>query len=95
MKINKTQISHDMGNGSSYKVYVCRSFNTAEMIHHMMMTAVADNANAYWHVSTILSADSRIPEFFHVAGFCFTIVEHNNGDWDIEPTYELYLVEEN
>jgi hypothetical protein len=43
-------------------------------------------------VSTVRNADCRVPEFFKDSNYYFTIVEHNNGNWDEKATYELFLV---
>lgn len=95
MKITKTNMKVDMGNGSSYIVYVAKSLEDANTLHSLLMTQREIHHEVPWYytVSTTEGADIRVPEFFHGHGYWFTIVEHNNGDWNIEPTYTLYTVE--
>ena len=48
----------------------------------------------YYTVSTVeVKKDCRVPEFFHDHGYFATVIEHNNGDWNEAPKYELYIVE--
>ena len=92
-KFIRTDFTHDIiQNGSSYKVYVCKDSETANFLHHAMMTASPNVKGAYWTVSTVRNADCRVPEFFKDSNYYFTIVEHNNGNWDEKATYELFLV---
>lgn len=95
MKITKTNLKVDMGNGSSYIVYVTRSMEEAMALHNIFMTQVPMHKYPWeYHVSSVdICKDCRIPTFFHDHGYWATIVEHNNGDWDKETTYDLYVVE--
>lgn len=95
MKITETEMTHKMGNGSSYKVYICNTHETAMLIHQTAMTLKPEEhfEGWYYHVSTNeCISDCRVPDFFHKHGYWMTVVEHNNGDWNKEPTYELFLV---
>ena len=95
MKFTKTDFHKKVNEGSSWKVYVCKKQETAYEIHKMMMTAGTSSKDNYWHVSTI-PGDGHcviVPEFFHDSPYWFTVIEHNNGDWNNEQTYELYIVE--
>ena len=47
----------------------------------------------YYAVHTSEANFCLIPDFFHDHGYFATVVEHNNGDWDKAPKYELYIVE--
>ena len=48
----------------------------------------------YYSVSTAkVLKDCRVPEFFHDRDYWVTVIEHNNGDWNKESKYELYIVE--
>jgi len=94
MTITKTDFTHNVNGSSSYKVYVCKDRETAMMIHTLMMTAKTNTPDNYWHVGTNdgKGHDCRVPSFFHESNYWFTCVEHNNGDWNQKPTYELFLV---
>ena len=94
MKLTKTDFFLKVNEGSSYKVYVCKDHETAMIIHSLMMTAKINANDNYWSVSTNSGKghDCRVPSFFHESEYWFTFVEHNNGDWNKEQTYELYLV---
>lgn len=95
MKINKTNAKVDLGNGSSYVVYITRSMEEADVLHCILATQVPMHKYPWeFHISSVsVLQDCRIPAFFHDRGYWATIIEHNNGDWDKEPTYELYIVE--
>jgi hypothetical protein len=95
MKITKTEMTMNIGNGVSHKVYVCKNRDDANALHQMAMTMKPQETrtNWYYHVSTFKVGQCCIvPEFFHDQDYTITVVEHNNGDWDEEPKYELYLV---
>lgn len=95
MKITKTSAKVDLGNGSSYIVYITRGMEEAMMLHRIFLTQISIHKHPWeYHVSSAdVCQDCRIPAFFHDRGYWATIIEHNNGDWDKEPTYELYFVE--
>lgn len=94
MKITKTNF--EMKFPTSWIVYICKDSETANMIHNIEMTK-KDMLDKNWHysVSTYhdVHSDCRIPEFFRNRGYAATIVGHNDGDWDKERTYKLYIVE--
>ena len=94
MKITKTDYELKINNGSSFKVYICKTHETAMMLHNILMTAGSNDKDSYWHVSTCAAEDVLIPDFFKGLGLYRTIIEHNNCDWDKEATYELYMVED-
>lgn len=94
MKFIKTTFDLKINEGSSWKVYVCKDSETASAIHNMMMTAGIITKDAYWSVSTNkVYSDCRVPEFFHNQNYWITAIEHNNGSWKENQTYELYIVE--
>lgn len=94
MKINRVDIKKNIGNGSSYKVYVCKTWEAAMAIHKIAMTMKpeADGEN-YFTVHSAQATSCIVPDFFRDKGYCETIIEHNNGNWKNEPTYELYIVD--
>ena len=95
MKITKTEMTKKIGNGSSYKVYICKDWESAVAIHGVAcsLKPMEDGEN-YYHVHSAMNLTPCLtPDFFHGKNYCETIVEHNNGSWDKEPTYELYIVE--
>ena len=48
----------------------------------------------YYSIQTAkVLKDCRVPEFFHDRDYWVTVIEHNNGDWNKESKYELYIVE--
>ena len=86
-----------MGNGSSYIIWISKNRDKVDAIHRPMMD-MGDmhkklDASWYWHVSTIeVLQDCRIPSLYHGKGIWATIVEHNNGDWDKMPTFEIHCI---
>lgn len=96
MKITKTEMTMNIGNGSSYRVYVCKNHEDSSALHQMAMTMEPqkERSNWYYHVSSFkVGKCCIIPAFFHDQDYEVTVVEHNNGDWDEKPNYELYIVE--
>ena len=95
MKIIKTEFGYKGNGTSSYKVYICKDWETAMALHSMAMTMKpeADGENYYSVHSAMSLTPCLTPEFFHGKKYYETIVEHNNGNWDKDPTYELYIVE--
>ena len=95
MKIIKTEFGYKGNGTSSYKVYICKDWETARALHSMAMTMKpeADGENYYSVHSAMSLTPCLTPEFFHGKKYYETIVEHNNGNWDKDPTYELYIVE--
>ena len=97
MKMTKTDFNHQVNVSSSWIVYITKTHEEASDLHKFALTqreimTAADG----WHytVSTVeIKQDCRVPEFFHDHGYFATIIEHNNGDWDKAPKYELYIVE--
>lgn len=96
MKFVKTTFNVKVNEGSSWKVYICKTHETANTLHNIMMTAGINTKDSYWSVSTSyrIGNDCRVPDFFHNTEYAMTCVEHNNGSWSKEQTYELYIVEE-
>lgn len=98
MKIVGTEFNKKVNASSSYIIYIMRSkeaFTTiygVEMAHREM---VKDNGDWYYTVSgrAAVGADCRVPEFFHGEQYMMVCVEHNNGNWDLEQSYKLYIVE--
>lgn len=84
------------GNGSSYIVYISKDHDKASALHLPMVALGSAHKSIdgwEWHVSTVeVHQDCRIPSLYHGAGIFATIIEHNNGDWDKAPTYEIHFV---
>jgi len=95
MKITKTEMTMKIGNGSSYKVYLCKTREDASSIHSLAMSLKPEETLHEWYYAVHTSEANfcLIPDFFHDHGYFATVVEHNNGDWDKAPKYELYIVE--
>ena len=95
MKITRTEMTMKIGNGSSYKVYICKTREEASSIHSLAMTMKPEETLNGWYYSVHTSEANfcLIPDFFKNHGYYATVIEHNQGDWDKEPKYELYVVE--
>lgn len=94
MKITKTDFNLKINNSSSFKVYVCKNREHAFEIMHLAMTMIPTGGDWYAHAGcNEIIKDCRVPPFFHNMGLWVAVVEHNNGSWDSEPKYELYIVE--
>lgn len=96
MKFVKTDFNHRVCEGSSWIVYITKTVEEASTIHNMAMTQMAMHSNANWYYSVSTNkviSDCRVPEFFHDHGYWMTAIEHNNGDWNLEQTYTLFVVE--
>lgn len=92
MKMVKTEFQKKGNGSSSYIVYITKTYQEAKIIHEVAMTQKSLLTGWYYHVQTVdVARDCRVPEFFHERGYYATIVEHNRGSWDKEPTYELYI----
>lgn len=92
MKLIKTEFQKDVNKSSSYIVYITKTYQEATIIHEMALTQKSLLTGWYYQVHTVdVNRDCRVPEFFHDRGYYATIVEHNRGSWEKEPTYELYI----
>ena len=96
MKMTKTDFNHQVNVSSSWIVYITKTREEADALHKFALTQRGLlTATDGWHytVSTVeVKQDCRVPEFFHDHGYFATIIEHNNGDWEKAPKYELYIV---
>lgn len=96
MKITKTDFNLKVNASSSWIVYITKTREAANALHHMGMTQseMLKPLGWYYHVSTApVCKDCRVPEFFHDSDYYMTAIEHNNGDWNKPSTYTLYIVE--
>ena len=95
LKFIKTDFSLKVNVSSSWIVYVTKTYEAANAIHCMAMTQEAIHGGGwYYSVSTNkVMKDCRVPAFFHDRDYWITCIEHNNGDWNTDPTYTLYIVE--
>ncbi len=82
-----------MGNGCSYIIYISTSHDKVSALHHPMLDLAALHPGWHWNVSTVqVMKDCRIPELYHGGRYWATLVEHNNGDWNKAPTYEIHCI---
>ena len=96
MKFIETNFNHKINNSSSWIVYICKTYEEAMSIHHMAMTQKLMHSDGDWYYTVSTNSaehDCRVPKFFHGRGYYMTCIEHNNGDWNKEPTYKLFIVE--
>jgi len=94
MKLVKTEMKVKVENGSSWMVYVCKSYEEAKAVQEIAMSHKTLLKDWYYSVSTCeVLKHCIVPSFFHDRGYWVTVVEHNNGDWNKAPAYELYIVE--
>jgi len=97
MKIVKTDFHMNVNSSSSWIVYITKSQEDYRSIYSMEMTKrelLHDQLGWYYSVGgrDTIQSDCRAPEFFHGDEFKMVAVEHNNGDWNLAPTYTLYIV---
>ena len=96
MKFIETNFNHKVNESSSWIVYITKTRDEAMSIHNMVLTQMEMHRCGAWyyHVSTKeIGKDCRVPSFFHDNNYWLTAIEHNNGDWNKEPTYKLFIVE--
>ena len=94
MKITKIDYHMNINNSSSFKVYVCKTREQAEDIMKVAMSMIPKGREWYAHAGcNEIKKDCRVPAFFHDLGLWVAAMEHNNGDWNSTPDYELYIVE--
>ena len=94
MKMTKTGVKMQVNDSSSWIVYITKTMEEARNLHKFALTQKDILEGWYYTVSTVdVKKDCRVPEFFHDHDYYATIIEHNNGDWDKPPKYELYIVE--
>lgn len=96
MKMIKTDFHLTVNGSSSYIVYVTKTHEEAQTIHHICMTQKEIHAAPDWYYTVCTNKvmkDCRVPTFFHDQDYWVTVVEHNNGSWKNNPTYALYIVE--
>lgn len=95
MTITHTDFNLKVNAASSCIVYVCETNSDAFALHELFMTQKTLHVTGdwYYHVRTNkVHEDSRVPTFFHNRDYWVTVIEHNNGDWNSEQTYDLYIV---
>ena len=96
MKITKTNINMKINGVSSFIIYLTKTYEEASCIQQILKSQkeMLRLNKWYYNVQTIeVCSDCRIPFFFHNVGYYMTVVEHNNGNWELPITYELYIVE--
>ena len=95
MKLVKTAFKLNVNDSSSWIVYITKDLQKANDIHNIALTQESMFPDGWYHtISTCkVNNDCRVPEFFHGGDYIATVIEHNQGDWNRKPTYELYIVE--
>lgn len=94
MKFTKTNFTLKLNNSSSWIVYIAKTYEEAIAIQKFAMTQKEMLDGWYYSIQTAkVLKDCRVPEFFHDRDYWVTVIEHNNGDWNKESKYELYIVE--
>ncbi len=93
LKEQQPEEATTIGNGCSYIIYISTSHDKVDALHRPMMDMAATHPGWHWHVSTVqVRKDCRIPELYHSDRYWATLVEHNNGDWNKVPTYEIHCI---
>lgn len=98
MKLTKTGFKLDINKSSSWIIYITQTWEEAEALHKFAITQremlISTSHDWYYTVSSgKVVADCRVPKVFHNRGYYVTAIEHNNGDWNAEQKYELYIAE--
>lgn len=98
MKLTNTDFNMRVNESSSYIVYITKSKEAYNSIYQMEMKKrelLHDQLGWYYSVGghVPVQQNCRVPEFFHGDNFFAVCVEHNNGDWNKQPTYKLYIAE--
>lgn len=97
MKLTKIECTRKINNSSSWIVYLTKTHEEARALYNFAMSQRSVlTALPGWHYSVQckeVMQDCRVPEFFHDRGYYVTVVEHNNGDWNLPAKYELYIAE--
>ena len=98
MRITGTEFNVKVNVSSSFIVYITKSEEVYESLYRMEMMKrelLHDQLGWYYSVSgrQMVQTDCRVPKFFHGETYKMVCVEHNNGDWDKEASYKLYVAE--
>lgn len=98
MKLTNTDFNMKVNESSSYIVYITKSKEVYDSIYRLEMKKrelLHDQLGWYYSIGghAPIQQDCRVPEFFHGDNFLMVCVEHNNGDWNKQPTYKLYIAE--
>lgn len=96
MTITKT--NYNMKVNTSTTVYICESYESAKAVQDILNThkTLIANGSEWYYATMTMKCETfcMVPKFFHNKGYWVTMMQHNQGDWDKEQTYECYLVEE-
>lgn len=97
MKLTKLDLDHKVGNNtSSWVIYLAKTYEEARNMYQFAMTQSPFLKAAGWHYSASCKEvlqDCRVPSFFHDRGYYMAVIEHNNGSWDADQSYTLYIIE--
>lgn len=81
---------------SSWIIYITKTWEDACVIMHSLHeTSMMLKENGWYYTTSACEVlkDCRVPEFFHERGYFMVAIEHNRGNWELEPEYKLFLVE--
>ena len=96
MNITKTNCKMDVNPSSSFLIFVCKSYEDAKAVEKIARHLIYMFSSIEWYLSIQICeiiSDCRVPDFFHKRGYWMLIIEHNNGNWDVRQSYELFIVE--
>ena len=97
MKLTSTDFNMKVNESSSYIVYITKSkeiYSSSIQMELRKRELLHDQLGWYYSVGGAqVQQDCRVPAFFHGDNFLMVCVEHNNGDWNKQPTYKLYIAE--
>lgn len=98
MKLIKTDYKLKVNESSSFVIYICKDIETANTVREMSQSLInslkAANKEYYGTVASMECFTACfVPEFFHNKGYYVVKVEHNHGNWVIEPTYDLVIAD--
>ena len=98
MKITGTDFRMKVNESSSFIVYITKDKEVYNSIYAMEIAKrelLHDQLGWYYNVSgrQMVQTDCIVPKFFHGETYKMVCVEHNNGDWDKESNYKLYVAE--
>ena len=91
MKFTKTNFTLKINTSSSWIIYIAKTYEEASAVHEFAKTQKEMLDGWYYSIQT--AKVLKDPEFFHDRDYWVTVIEHNNGDWNKESKYELYIVE--
>lgn len=93
MKLIRTNF--DMKAQSSFVVFI--GTEEAARAIYDKFSPLKDIMGPDWYYNVMrfqVDTSCIVPKIFHNRGYWATVINHNNGDWDKEANYTLYMIEE-